>query len=160
MRGAASSRDSYGGDRIARPPRGSPVELGRIRGVRFPAALHQTPVVPSRWELRKIKDCPRCGVRKTSSTSGWCGPCRSVKRAAANKALVDARRSEPCTDCGLVEPEIMDLDHVPERGVKLFTVSGARSGVSTPKMLAELAKCDTVCPNCHRRRTIRRRLRA
>lgn len=51
----------------------------------------------------------------------------------------------------------MEFDHVPERGPKLFNVGGSRSGVSHIKMLAELAKCDVVCPNCHRRRTNERR---
>lgn len=75
-----------------------------------------------------------------------------------NRAVIAAARARPCADCGLVEPEIMELDHVPERGPKLFSVgamSSSRMGIE--RLCAEIAKCDTVCPNDHKRRTVARR---
>jgi hypothetical protein len=45
----------------------------------------------------------------------------------------------------------MQWDHVPERGPKLFNLSRADYGME--KVLAEIAKCDLVCANCHAIRT-------
>lgn len=83
-------------------------------------------------------------------------------RAVARKReLINSERQKPCTDCGLVEPEIMQFDHVPGRGKKLFSLGAALSGGkgnywSRDQILAEIAKCDIVCPNCHARRGVRR----
>lgn len=78
----------------------------------------------------------------------------NAARYARQRAMLAERRAVPCADCGLYEPAIMDFDHVPERGPKLFNISVGVRGLAT--LEAELAKCDVVCPNCHRRRTIRR----
>lgn len=62
-------------------------------------------------------------------------------------------------DCGgTFPPECMDFDHV--RGEKSFNV-GENFYISESKLLAEVAKCDLVCANCHRIRTVKtKRLRA
>jgi hypothetical protein len=47
---------------------------------------------------------------------------------------------------------IFDWDHrVPAD--KAFTISQRKHDVSTDRLLAEIAKCDLVCANCHRHRT-------
>lgn len=62
-----------------------------------------------------------------------------------------------CVDCGYnAHPAALDFDHRP----------GEQKGLSISKMylrswesiLAEIAKCDLVCANCHRIRTEERRL--
>ena len=50
----------------------------------------------------------------------------------------------------------MDFDHVDPRA-KLNSVSRMMGKGTLELMLAEAAKCDIVCPNCHRDRTFRRR---
>lgn len=62
-------------------------------------------------------------------------------------------------DCGQSYPfYVMDLDHVPERGPKLFNLgSVGRIGCGMAKLLAEIAKCDPVCANCHRIRSYERK---
>ena len=59
-------------------------------------------------------------------------------------------------DCGGSFPPVcMDFDHV--RGEKLFNIgSEARGGVGWERILAEVAKCELVCANCHRIRTYNR----
>jgi hypothetical protein len=75
---------------------------------------------------------------------------------ARNRALIVAAKSVPCVDCGGVfHTECMDFDHrdgeSKKRGVGLMT------DVSEAMLLAEMAKCDVVCANCHRFRTYSRR---
>lgn len=61
-----------------------------------------------------------------------------------------------CADCGGRFPAIvMEFDHV--RGRKKFTVSNRVHGhTGLAPVLAEIAKCDLVCANCHRVRTWKR----
>ncbi len=58
-----------------------------------------------------------------------------------------------CVDCGEADPIVLECDHV-DRATKRQSVSFlARSGYPWPTVLAELAKCEIRCANCHRRRT-------
>ena len=66
-------------------------------------------------------------------------------------------KSQPCMDCGgTFPPECMDFDHRPGE-VKSFHVSDKGRAFSPARVLAEIAKCDLVCANCHRIRTEKRR---
>lgn len=61
-------------------------------------------------------------------------------------------KSNPCTDCRNSFPHfVMELDHT--RGEKSFGVTISASGRPWKVLMEELAKCDLVCANCHRRRT-------
>lgn len=75
------------------------------------------------------------------------------ERVIRNRTIINEARSRPCEDCGLVEPAIMDLDHA--RGSKVANVS-RMVHATLAQLRVEMEKCDTVCPNCHRRRTLRR----
>jgi len=75
------------------------------------------------------------------------------------RAMRDALKSVPCYDCQVsFDPECMDFDHR-DGSQKSFTISKAMFAVqgNTDIILAEVAKCDVVCANCHRLRTKRRR---
>jgi hypothetical protein len=76
-----------------------------------------------------------------------------VRQAGMVELLRDLRRV-PCADCGLrFKPHQMDFDHR-HPGMKSFRVMTGRAMLmSTSKVLAEVAKCDIVCANCHRIRT-------
>lgn len=65
--------------------------------------------------------------------------------------------SHPCVDCGEVDPIVLEFDHLPEFE-KRFEIGRAVTGStrSWAAILAEIAKCDVVCANCHRRRGSRR----
>lgn len=72
--------------------------------------------------------------------------------------LLDQARSVPCTDCGGVFPQCaMDFDHR-DPSTKVRGVTRMING-SIDRMMAEVAKCDIVCVNCHRLRTFERRSR-
>jgi len=76
-------------------------------------------------------------------------------RTSRNYAT-DAKKGKPCTDCGGYFPQcVLHWDHVPERGPKLFNLG--RADFSLDKVLAEIAKCDLVCANCHAIRTWNRK---
>lgn len=79
-----------------------------------------------------------------------------VSRRERNKAIIAKAKDVPCMDCGRwFPPEQMDFDHV--RGVKVGNPSDMVGG-PTHVLLAELEKCDPVCANDHRTRTLYCRL--
>lgn len=76
------------------------------------------------------------------------------KRRQYQRQLLDKAKDQPCQDCGFRYPSyVMDFDHRVKQN-KLFNL-GAASGawVADERLLAEIAKCDVVCANCHRERT-------
>lgn len=79
---------------------------------------------------------------------------RYDERKDFNRDIMRGAKDKPCEDCGIkYPPYVMDFDHV--RGEKVRKVSGLTNG-STAVILAEIAKCDVVCANCHRERTFQR----
>lgn len=84
----------------------------------------------------------------------------ALKRTADNLSAALALKDKPCCDCGLRFPHyVMEWDHVPGRGKKKYCVSDfyGRIKVTAKTFVAEMAKCDLVCANCHRTRTYNRK---
>lgn len=79
------------------------------------------------------------------------------KRRQKIRALTDEQKRRECLDCKTIfHPVAMDYDHR-DGEIKLFEISQARS-LRRDLYLAEIAKCDLVCANCHRHRTYLRRI--
>jgi hypothetical protein len=77
------------------------------------------------------------------------------RRVAAKRVvyLVDYLREHPCVDCGEADPVVLEFDHL---GDKEFGIGARWRDRSWQAVLDEIAKCEVVCANCHRRRTARR----
>jgi hypothetical protein len=83
------------------------------------------------------------------------------RRAVANaygakrrKLVADMKQAAGCADCGYDKhPEALQFDHV--RGRKLFNIATHVTD-RWERLLAEIAKCEVVCANCHSVRTYRR----
>lgn len=89
-----------------------------------------------------------------------CKPCldRLVRLAQeAKKSWVDQYKLERgCADCGYNEnPAALDFDHLPGTVKTRDIKSGKQFGWKA--LFAEVAKCEVVCANCHRIRTVERR---
>ena len=61
--------------------------------------------------------------------------------------------SHPCVDCGETDPVVLQFDHLRD---KQFDVSVGLFYKNWGEILAEIAKCEVRCANCHRRRTAER----
>lgn len=117
-------------------------------------------------------ECAKCEKPGLVDRVGWCYPCQKeqmrdhylrnkekyMARAATQKAvlraLVDSLKDRPCADCGInYPPWVMDLDHL-DPATKVASVSEMVNTRATREgIIAEAAKCDAVCANCHRQRT-------
>ena len=81
-------------------------------------------------------------------------------RQDATVEFLRGLRRVPCADCGgTFEPYQMDFDHR-DPAQKSFQVTDGRAMLmNRERLLAEIAKCDIVCANCHRIRTDSQRKR-
>jgi hypothetical protein len=62
-------------------------------------------------------------------------------------------RQHPCADCGETDPVVLEFDHLRD---KKFSIAKIWRDHQWQTVLDEMAKCEVVCANCHRRRTARR----
>lgn len=76
---------------------------------------------------------------------------------AKMRGVILAGKAHLCSDCGLQWPPlVMQYDHRPGT-VKKFNLGDQRArkhGLAA--ILAEIAKCDVLCPTCHTIRTLQR----
>ncbi|OLE38763.1 MAG: hypothetical protein AUG48_00870 [Actinobacteria bacterium 13_1_20CM_3_68_9] len=88
---------------------------------------------------------------------------RYIDQAAASKRklrvertifLIEFFKEHPCADCGEQDPVVLEFDHLRD---KLFDIGQALPYRQWQSILDEIAKCEVVCANCHRRRTAQRR---
>lgn len=131
----------------------------------------------------QTKVCRKCNIEKhvdafhRSSTRGrqaYCKVCRKIvdnqfyrrdpdkrrqlaqNHRAATRALNQDLKNAPCADCGQVfHFAAMQWDHLPGTE-KINEVSNLVGNGRTRQFLAEIAKCELVCANCHAVRTYNR----
>ena len=59
-----------------------------------------------------------------------------------------------CADCGRRDPVVFEFDHVESKRAGVAEL--VRSAAGRGRLLEEIARCEIVCANCHRRRTAAR----
>jgi len=79
----------------------------------------------------------------------------SGRRIAYWSWLMTYLESHPCVDCGETDPLVLQFDHR-EGAVKVDTIGTMVNRANWNTLLAEIAKCDVRCANCHRLRTAER----
>lgn len=116
--------------------------------------------------------CSVCRLVPPDHANGYCRPCNRAygkRNYALNKeryyaqakkrdqqldALILKFKDKPCTDCKIkYPPYVMDFDHLGEEPKILGISHMRRRRMAFEKILAEIAKCEVVCSNCHRIRT-------
>lgn len=75
---------------------------------------------------------------------------RAKQRAEQRLLIRQYLESHPCVDCGIADIRVLQFDHI-ERGPDVRRIS--RLIGTRIKLLAELAKCEVRCANCHMIRT-------
>jgi hypothetical protein len=83
---------------------------------------------------------------------------RVMSRQRATVEWLRDLRRVPCADCGKTNPPyVMDFDHRDPSAKSFSLLADATLLKNRDVLLAEVAKCDVVCANCHAIRTSRQR---
>jgi hypothetical protein len=98
---------------------------------------------------------PETYKRWSRTDAGTASRERKKRQYAERRRILDAfKLAEGCADCGYAEYACaLDFDHRPGE-VKVGGVSSMLAGCSMERVWAEVEKCDVVCANCHRVRTL------
>ena len=83
---------------------------------------------------------------------------KATVRANTKKAIQSARefvyeylRTHPCERCGETDPTVLEFHHVGEKDREVGRM--LTQGYSVDAIAAEIAMCQVLCANCHRRLT-------
>ena len=139
------------------------------------------PPEPTAADLLPFRCCSRCSRMLPASAfnrSGegrqwWCRECfrtyfrqrgdvhleqvyatRARRRSEAAAFIETHLASRQCADCGLHDRAVLEFDHLGDKRANVATLRYAGTGLQA--LAAEVAKCDIVCTNCHRKRTASR----
>ncbi len=125
--------------------------------------LHQFPPV-RRSEPEKRQCWCRACFSEANKRNYWkhpesvrsrVGRNSSRRRAESQRRAIEYLVAHPCVDCGERDIICLQFDHLTD---KTFDVSVMIStGASWHRILAEIAKCEVRCANCHARKTARER---
>jgi len=98
--------------------------------------------------------CVKCGTSEKSGNRGYCKECQRVYISAYRQVVrdyINEVKKSPCVDCGKqYPPYVMQFDHR-DPTQKLFNIGNNNRTLALT--MAEIAKCDLVCANCHAERT-------
>ena len=111
------------------------------------------------WLTSYCKPCVRENSRDhyAANREAYGARVRANKKRSRNdrlEQLLAYFATRPCTDCGETDPLVLEFDHL---GDKEFTIGHELYSRRWADVLAEIAKCEVVCANCHRRREAKRR---
>lgn len=76
-------------------------------------------------------------------------------RAQLKDVILEYLKEHPCVDCGEGDPVVLEFDHRDGADKKFNLGEAMKMAFGVKTVLAEIAKCDVRCANCHRRRTYR-----
>jgi transposase-like protein len=130
------------------------------------------------WKSGQLRRCGRCGQhlpiecfnRHGDGLQWWCRSCfaayfrtrgdlhrrqsnaaKIARTQALREHVLAHLRRTPCADCGESDPIVLEFDHVGEKTANIADL--VSDAASTKAVDAEIARCEVVCANCHRRRT-------
>jgi len=121
-----------------------------------------------------LKQCTKCKEQKSldefrlrkDNRNSWCKPCEKAykkewdtKRSNELKDfLFEYLSANQCVSCGTKDILVLEFDHK-EPKEKSFNIGKAVGGkerlINLEQLIAEVAKCDVMCRNCHQRKTHR-----
>lgn len=75
------------------------------------------------------------------------------KKKAVKSFLLEYLSKNFCVDCGNSNPIVLEFDHKTKKEKRFFIGEANCRGYSLKSVIAEVAKCDIRCANCHRIKT-------
>jgi hypothetical protein len=138
------------------PPRVAPPEPEDLPTARCGRCAMTLPISAYHWSRGRrqhwCKSCRRIYMKERGDLHRrQTRAARDKRRAIARRCLLRLLATGRCKDCGLADPVVLEFDHV---GAKRGAISNlVKEGYRLSRIKEELASCELVCANCHRRRT-------
>lgn len=89
--------------------------------------------------------------KNKSRMIGQINDAQKRRSIAMKRWICEYLEAHPCSDCGESDIQVLEFDHQRD---KLYNVSKMLGGdFNLAAVQAEVAKCEVVCANCHKRRT-------
>ena len=73
-------------------------------------------------------------------------------RRLAREYVLTYLLTHPCIECGERDPRVLEFHHRQEKDMAVSEL--VAGGYSIATIQAEINKCDVLCANCHRKRTM------
>ena len=103
----------------------------------------------------RCKECRREYIRKRGDLHRrQSRRARDKRRADARAYILEILQSGVCADCGSDDAAVLEFDHVGPKRMEVGKL--VREAYRLERIKAEIANCELVCANCHRRRTCTR----
>jgi hypothetical protein len=115
------------------------------------AAFNRAPRGRQHW----CRECFRSYFRERGRTHlVQVRAARATRKATLQEHVLAHLQTNPCTDCGESDSRVLDFDHISQKEGEVGAL--VASGVPLERLKQEMARCEVVCANCHRRRTATR----
>lgn len=102
-----------------------------------------------------VDQAKRIAYARSSKALSCVARCKARRRAIAQRWVVEYLKSHPCVVCGETDIVVLEFDHI--KGKKKLGVGElVQQGYLLKWVIEEVAKCEVVCANDHRRRTCKR----
>lgn len=107
------------------------------------------------------KECSRKRSRQYYKEKGELHKKNVVRRNKKNRKVLQDYilqhfKSNSCKDCGNSDPRVLEFDHLPQFKKSKDISRLLAASVSTNTLQKEMDKCEVVCANCHKIRTVER----
>lgn len=79
---------------------------------------------------------------------------RMTRRKVLQDYLLELLHKNPCKDCGEKDVSVLEFDHIGDKKHEVAQI--LRNVLSLDILKEEVAKCEIICANCHRKRTYKR----
>lgn len=83
-----------------------------------------------------------------------CANAQTRARTRRRQKMFEIKQKSSCVYCGETNPLVLDFDHIDRSTKEGVPAQMITSGTSWRKVEEEIAKCQTVCANCHRIKSI------
>lgn len=95
------------------------------------------------------EECSRYQVKWAREHRGRVNDYRDARRKRYRAIIREIKTQRGCSQCGEGDPRCLDFHHV--TGEKEFAISHCIATHGLDRLLSEIAKCDVLCANCHRK---------
>lgn len=107
-------------------------------------------------DIEEFAKCHRKDINGLDYRRWVCNKCYINKKQIEKRRKVDwldeYKKTQKCAKCGVEDYRVLEFDHI--EGNKDFNLANGKWNYGVEKLKEEIAKCQVLCVNCHRIKTL------